>query len=259
MVMKRIILSLITISVLLITACKRDDQDRNVKSDAVTILKVQTSSNNLHLWLAGSGNAVIDWGDGAVDKAFSLSPYTFYDWLSSGYTKYLREHVYNIQSDYSSRIIKIEGDVTHIDCMDVFIENVDISKNSVLTYLSLRGCKMTGLDVNDNIALTHLNCQWNELTSLDVSKNSALQYLECRNNQITALKVSNNTALVIVNCNSNRMEANEINSLFHTLPVNNSAVTKIIDISRNPGTDACDMSIATTKGWTVRELQTLPY
>ena len=77
--------------------------------------------------------------------------------------------------------------------------------------------------------ITHLDCSHVELMSLDVSKNAKLIYLRC---------------------GSNGLSIKMLNDLFKTLHSNNSDY-KSINISNNPGTDACDRSIATDKGWSV--------
>jgi len=63
---------------------------------------------------------------------------------------------------------------------------------------------------------------------LDVSVCSGLDSLDCSNNQLTSA---------------------EIDALFGTL--HNRPWEKKIDISNNPGTNSCNRSIATSRGWTV--------
>jgi hypothetical protein len=47
-------------------------------------------------------------------------------------------------------------------------------------------------------------------------------------------------------CSWNQLTAAALNALFTSLPTVQSG---IIYISANPGTDTCDRSIATNKGW----------
>jgi len=84
--------------------------------------------------------------------------------------------------------------------------------------------------VNKNTALTYLRCHVNQLTSLDVSKNTALRYLDCRNNNL---------------------QADALNALFESLHDNATSGDKFISIGSNSGTNTCDRSIATAKGWRV--------
>jgi len=62
--------------------------------------------------------------------------------------------------------------------------------------------------------------------------------------------VSNLTALIFLNCSYNQLSTNELNNFFGTL--HNNYVNggyKWIYINNNPGSGACDRSIATGKGW----------
>jgi hypothetical protein len=79
----------------------------------------------------------------------------------------------------------------------------------------------------DNI--TGLRCDGNRLTSLDVSKNTALTELACQDNQFSS---------------------KSLNALFRTLH-SNAGSKDGIGIQNNPGTNDCDRSIATNKGWRV--------
>ena len=79
-------------------------------------------------------------------------------------------------------------------------------------------------------SITNLFCHFNDLTSLDVSSATSLIALFCYNNQFSAAS---------------------LNALFGTL--NSNENEKFIYIGGNPGTDACDTSIATNKGWTVNK------
>ncbi len=57
------------------------------------------------------------------------------------------------------------------------LTNLDVSKNTVLTYLACYGNQLTNLDVSRNTALTHLDCIHNQLTNLDVNNCPALTSL----------------------------------------------------------------------------------
>ena len=133
-------------------------------------------------------------------------------------------------------------------CYGNQLTNLDVSRNTALTHLICGYNQLTNLDVSRNTALTYLNCYNIQLTHLDVSRNTALKTLYCDNNQLTNLDVSKNTALTYLNCRNNQLQADALNTLFHSLPVFSLG---IILIAGNPGTDACDKSIATAKGWTV--------
>jgi len=78
-----------------------------------------------------------------------------------------------------------------------------------------------------------------------------LEILFCDNNQLTALDASNNTALKTILCQSNLFNGNTLNELFETLHSNTISGGKFISIGDNDGTNTCNLSIATNRGWTV--------
>ena len=169
--------------------------------------------------------------------------------------------------------------LTHLNFSFNQLTGLDVSKNTALELLWCERNKLTNLDIGINTALTQLNCGSNPLESLDVSKNIALTYLicydtplkslnvikntkletlHCNNTQLTSLDMSNNTELKDLWCWNNKMNTVALNALFGTLHSNTitnywGEVTKNIYIGGNPGTNGCDTSIATAKGWTVKD------
>jgi hypothetical protein len=100
-----------------------------------------------------------------------------------------------------------------------------------------------------NTLLTSLYCNNNSLTELNVSENTLLTNLQCQYNQLSALDVSDNTALTNLRVQSNQFTNTALDALFNTLRTGGSG--KTIYIWNNPGTAACNQSIATGRGWTV--------
>ena len=192
-----------------------------VEQSRITMKLVITDSRDyLTFHIAGSETATMNWGDGAtqtiaVTESFKSIQHTYVD--ASG-----------------SRTVTITGpNITGFKCS---------------------GYGLTALDVSKYPALTWLECNNNQLTTLDVSRHTALTGLECYNNQLSALDVSKNTALTILYCNSNQLSTAALNTLFGTLHSNTIPGTwKDIYIAGNPGTNSCNRSIATNKGWTVRD------
>jgi photosystem II stability/assembly factor-like uncharacterized protein len=235
-----------------------------------------TTRNTIVNFILGcTGNATVDWGDGTTNTLFGN----------------LADCSHNYSSSSTHTITIIGSNVTYLNCNNQLI-SLDVSNNSALTNLSCSGNQITSLDVSNNSALTVLSCDDNQLTSLDLSKNSALRYLicganrltsldvsknsaltqldcggnqlksldvsnssaltqlNCYSNQLTSLDVSNSSALEYLNCGGNQLTSAELDALFGTL--NSTAIWKFIDISNNPGTNSCNRSIATSRGWTVR-------
>ena len=137
----------------------------------------------------------------------------------------------------------------YLYCSGNQLTELDLSKNTDMLFLFCRENLLTSLDVSLNTKLIYLVCFNNQLTSLDVSKNTELTAFECGENQLTSLDVSNNTKLTNLECRENYLTAAALNALFETL--NDNAGGKSILIGDNPGTDDCDLSIATDKGWEV--------
>ena len=123
-----------------------------------------------------------------------------------------------------------------------------------LTYSIIEDDFLVGSDVSRNTALKELWCSYNSLTSLDVSKNTELEVLSFSgsangNQRIASLNVSNNTKLRSIFCGGNQFSVSALNALFETLHSNSGY--KTIYIRDNPGTNGCNQSIATAKGWVV--------
>ena len=137
-------------------------------------------------------------------------------------------------------------------CNNFELNNLDLSKNIKLERLCIGhrtkvSNGFSNLDLSNNTALTSLSCTNNLLASLDVSNNTALTYLYCDNNELTSLDVSNNTLLSFLDIQNNQFTCDELNALFKTLHENGGTIY----IDKNPGTDSCDKSIATERGWMV--------
>ncbi|MES2517913.1 MAG: hypothetical protein V4585_07385 [Bacteroidota bacterium] len=104
--------------------------------------------------------------------------------------------------------------LTILYCSEDGLTSLDVTKNIVLTILDCRGNRLNNLDVSKNISLTDLYCNSNnQLTSLDVSKNTALTSLRCSSNQLTSLDVSKNTVLTELSCSSNNIQIICVNNL----------------------------------------------
>ena len=242
------------------------------------------------LKMAGTGTLTIDWGDGKARKTYSLVNYNEEDWNQKK-PMYRFSHTYSQKSKSIHTIVITGGNITHLECCNLRLMSLDVSKNTVLkelhcssnqltklnvnnnlllellicqnnklsnldikkntamTYLDFSFNKLKYLDVSKNTALIELNCWRNRLQKLDVSENTALTHLYCSENQFSILDMSNNIALTTLNCSNNRLSTFALNALFETL--HNDNFPKSINILDNPGTVACNVDIATSKGWVV--------
>jgi len=226
---KKIFFAIFTASFILTICCN----GQIVGGGSITMI---TAKPEVKILIAGEGKFTIDWGDGRKENGTLVARGLEYVQTYNG---------------RSSRTITITGDkITTLLCHENQLTSLDVSRNTELTRLGCYSNRLTILDVSKNIALTELRCSANQLTTLDVSKNIALTGLECSNNQLTSLAVSQNNKLGCIQCSYNLLTSTTINEIFGTLN-SNAAGEKLIGINNNPGTNDCDRSIATSKGWRI--------
>ena len=220
-------------------APRGEEPPQNISISAGTrYMTMTTAEPVVGIYLGGTGNAFVDWGDGSQLETFTLEPYNIGDYIYDTPRRYTHSYI-----GTTARTIIIYGDdITLLACGQWQSGSQWISN------------QLTALDVSNNTALTILHCNYNQLTVLDVSNNRVLTDLRCLGNQLTALDVSNNTALNTLRCQNNQLTATALNDLFGTLHSNpplSGGYMKNIRIFGNPGTETCDQSIATAKGWEV--------
>lgn len=90
------------------------------------------------------------------------------------------------------------------------LTNINLSKNTKLSYLDVGYNQLTTLDTKANTLLTSLVCHENQITSLDVSKNVLLEQLMCHYNNLTAIDVSLNPELYLFDCLNNQIKSVDI-------------------------------------------------
>ena len=220
-----------------------------------------TAKGDVKINIGGEGDAVIDWGDGSEKETITLQR----TWTSCKHTF----------ADDTERIIRITGEnITFFSCgEDLKLSTLDVSRILPLKSLSCNSNNLAVLDLSANAELTDIFCPYNQLTVFDLSKNTALARLECFSNKLTALDLSKNTELKkldcsknplgsidlstnskleSIRCEDNALTAEALNALFKSLHGNEIEGKKIY-IAKNPGTNDCDQSIATEKGWIVNK------
>ena len=175
--------------------------------------------------------------------------------------------------------------LTTLRCYDNQLISLNVSNNMALTELYCSNNHLTSLDIGAHTSIRVLDCSNNNLTSLDVSNNVGLDIIDCSNNQLTNLDLSNlivlrkldcsgnrlvslavgsgDGLLTLLNCQYNQLSADGLNNLFGMLlrggdlqiiyPSGGIFVVKggAIYIYGNLGTDTCNRSIATNKGWQI--------
>jgi hypothetical protein len=250
--MKKNLFSIVVIC-LLFASCKKDDMPPVDGQMTLT-----TSETFIEFLIAGTGETTIDYGDTIVtyvinDSAWTYCGRSYYDRKSRTIT-ITGKNVTNLNCSHNlltSLDVSRNIALTHLGCVLNQLTSLNVSKNTKLILLDCGNNKLTSLDISKNTALESLNFTANQLTNLDVSKNTALRNLSFASNQLTNLDVSRNTFLSFLSCAGNLFTAISLNTLFEKLHDNHIDGGKSISIHFNPGTNNCDRSIATNKGWEV--------
>lgn len=257
---------LLTIYIITSTFCFSAEQEQ--------IFMKTSEINKISICIAGSGNIVIDWGDGTAKETHILSINNNTEELFTDVTFFSSPfHYKHIYSDTTSReIIITGGTITHlktvfipltsldvrksINLIQLFcggnsLTSMDLSRNTKLTHLATNATRLTNLDISNNPSLIYLNCVGNRLENLDVSNNTKLIQLLLYNNLLTSLDVSKNIKLERLTISYNRFYPSDINNLFETLHDNITQGEKNIDIVGNTGTSESNQNIASEKDWIV--------
>ena len=118
------------------------------------------------------------------------------------------EYAVNLKSLVCKELKLTELDVskntklTYLECSYNLLVELDVTNNVALTYLDFYKNQISKeVDLTNNTALTHLNCSYNpSLGKLDVTNNTALTHLYCGQNPLGELDVTKNTALTHLMC-----------------------------------------------------------
>ena len=151
-------------------------------------IAVKTAKEEVELRMTGD-DITIDWGDGAVDKAGTLTAGRFV-------------HIYTSAAPYT---IAVSGKIIDFECFSNEAESIELSANTVLQNLVCRDNKLTELDLSGCASLTWLNCHDNLLENLNISGCTKLKYLSCNNNRLTSLDLSACKALIKFDCSNNKL------------------------------------------------------
>ena len=102
--------------------------------------------------------------------------------------------------------------LTHLDCRNNLLTNVDVSKNVALVRLDCRDNQLTSLNTSTNAALTYLNCTNNALPKIDITNNRKLEELYCIGNMLSDINTINNTVLEFFSCSGNKLTALDLST-----------------------------------------------
>lgn len=114
------------------------------------------------------------------------------------------------------------------------LTSIDLSKNILLSNLTLYGNQLTTLDLSNNKWLETLNCSDNALTSLDLTNNKELTRITISNNQLIDINLSFNTKLTYLNLNNNQLKDIDLskNTQLAQMDIGNNPLRNL-DISKN--------------------------
>lgn len=147
--------------------------------------KLTGSPVTLQVAGGGTGNLMIDWGDG------NLASYTISDNVNSP-----TEIVKNMIVDNAQIKIYVENKyLTYLTCSNNELTRLDVTGAPMLLYLRCFNNTISQLDLSRNYELIMLYCYTNNLTALDVSNNIKLKSLQIQSNKISALNLTGLTNL----------------------------------------------------------------
>lgn len=228
------------------TACeeKNDSPFLYILDNAAQIVEMNVetgaSGNLVFTPVIYASQMVVNWGDGsrfmeyvnpdsASRKALPLNPLKYAYPAADTYT-------------VSFRAVKVTK-------LDISIDSVGQS----VTELSLTNCRHLKTLSNSGQILRTVDIATSGLKTVDfrnLSMMENLSILKC--DSLSDILLSNNAALSTVSLSDNRsLTASALNAMFGQLPETTSGKRTVI-LSNNAGDAACDTTIATRKGWSVR-------
>ena len=225
----------------------------------------------------GSGTTKIDWGDDSSPE-MNPDPLSFthtYSGTSSRIITIVGENITQINcsnmgiqsltlnnNNTLKTIICSGNQITDLDVHDCSALMLLYCNDNQLTSLNTYGNKgmtelwcydnlLTSLDVSDCDALIKLWCQRNSLTTLNMDRCASLINIDCDNNQLLNLNVNSSVLLASLRCTNNSLQTTALDALFESLHRNTIPNGKNLFVENNPGSGACNRSIATQKGWVI--------
>lgn len=197
------------------------------------ITAITTKEGDFDYWIAGSGEATIDWGDGSEVQTITLKPLTKGDIL----------YLWNREDHSFPHSYAAAGAKT-----------VTITGADITGFYSHYSGGITMLDVTHVPGLLSLDCNSEQLTALDISGNPALHDLYCFYNGIEEFTIGEHPDLTIIGCDTNNMSRATLVNIFNALPMRAPEDGATMWCGYNPGFEeltAADYEIANDKNWGV--------
>jgi len=126
----------------------------------------------------------------------------------------------------------------------LFLEEIDVSKNTLLEHLSVNAGALQHLDVSKNNNLKFLDIGRNQFSSIDLSKNLELDTFFCIYNDFIAINLTNNDQLKYLNCSYNSLTTLDLfdNIELERLECRNNRELSILDVSANANLSFVDVN-----------------
>lgn len=131
--------------------------------------------------------------------------------------------------------IKIEGDVTYLDCSIGQLTKLNTELCPTLQYLDCSVNNLNDIDISKNEQLIELKCEYNQLKSLNLKSNAQITGLWCYSNKLESIDLSANTHLRLLSCSDNMLKGLDLqnNVLIEKLSCSNNPFGKL-DVSMLP-------------------------
>jgi len=142
---------------------------------------------------------------------------TFRDYITEEFDLDFSGSLSNDEIEAATDINIQESDITSLEGIEYFtslvvldcslndLDELDVSKNTLLEELYCDGNSLSSLDVSNCASLRILSCADNDLSALNVSKCTELTELTCGFNKITSLNVASCPDLMTLSCEGNRL------------------------------------------------------
>ena len=226
------ILTIAALTGVVLASCSKDKEPQGSQ---INIKGLEMTAGYV-VWMAGSGTASIDWGDGSAAQTLTLVTLASSDdnYLTNAhkvtppYTDFTKQYNITITGNLTGLRVPEFG-ITALDlnmstlevlgCDDNSLTTLDMSKCPVLKFLDCSYNNLTALDLNKCPMMRYLYCRHNNLAALDVSKCIALTRLDCYDNNLSTLSLATHAGLSYVDCSNNRLSKASLVGLFEKLPM----------------------------------------
>lgn len=137
------------------------------------------------------------------------------------------------------------SNLVSLNLMENNLSNVDISKNTNLTYVELSGnLDIISIDLTKNTKLKEIYFKNDSLKSIDISKNTSLENLHIGSNELTSIDLSNNPNLKYVVLSANKLTSVDLSKNTYLVEFYASSnQLSSLDLTNNTNIERMDVSL----------------